>query len=114
MTILRALQIAAAVITVVVGLVALLFPRRVIGFTGLEPLGGRGVTEIRAVLGALFVALGAAPLFLKVDATYRMLGIGYLAVGVVRAVSILVDKSSVASNWISLAFEVVLGVILVL
>jgi hypothetical protein len=32
----------------------------------------------------------------------------------VRFVSIFVDKSSVQSNWISLAIEVVLGIILVI
>jgi hypothetical protein len=43
-----------------------------------------------------------------------MLGLGYLAIAVVRAVSILVDRSAVPSNLISLATEIILGVILVL
>lgn len=39
----------------------------------------------------------------------------YLAIAVVRAVSMLVDKSAgVASNQISLVLEIVLGVLLVL
>jgi hypothetical protein len=108
------LQIICAVATILTGLVSLLFPRKVTGFTGLEPRGGRGITEIRSVLGAFFVALGAAPLYLRVDAAFTMLGIAYLAVGAVRAISMLVDRSVEGSNVISLVVEIVFGVILIL
>ena len=43
-----------------------------------------------------------------------MLGIAYLAVGAVRAVSMFVDKSLVQSNYISLTVEIILGIILIL
>jgi hypothetical protein len=36
----------------------------------------------------------------------------YLAIAAVRLVSIFVDKSSVQSNWISLAVEIIFGIIL--
>jgi hypothetical protein len=111
---LEVLQVISAVATILTGLVSLLFPTRVTGFTGLAPRGGRGITEIRAVLGGFFVALGAAPLILGVDAAYTMLGIAYLVVAAVRAVSMFVDKSVEQSNWISLLAEIVFGVILVL
>jgi hypothetical protein len=113
MSAIRILQIVAALATAATGLFSMFAPLKVIGFTGLQPIGGRGVTELRAVLGALFVALGVAPLFLGPTA-YRMLGIGYLAIFAVRAVSMIVDRSVVQSNVISLITEVVLGVILVL
>jgi hypothetical protein len=108
------LQVICAVATIITGLVSLFFPTRVTGFTGLAPRGGRGITEIRAVLGGFFVALGAAPLILGVDATFTMLGIAYLVVAAVRAVSMFVDQSLEQSNWISLLAEIVFGVILVL
>jgi len=108
------LQIICAIATILTGLVSLLFPRRVTGFTGLEPRGGRGITEIRAVLGGFFVALGAAPLMLKADAAFMMLGIAYLVVGVVRLVSMFVDRSVESSNVISLVVELIFGVVLVL
>ena len=38
----------------------------------------------------------------------------YLAIAAVRLVSIFVDKSSVQSNWISLAVEIIFGIILVI
>jgi len=47
-------------------------------------------------------------------AAFRAGGIAYLAVGLVRLVSMFVDRSVMQSNWVSLAFEIVFGVILVL
>ena len=113
MNVLEILQIIAALATAATGLFSLLAPAKITGFTGLQPVGGRGITELRAVLGALFIALGLAPLFLG-PVAYLMLGIGYLAIGAVRAVSMVIDRSVVQSNVISLITEIVLGVILVL
>ncbi len=111
--ILTVLKIIAAVGTIATGLVSLIRPTAVTGFTGLSVTGPRGITEIRSILGALFVALGATPLLLNVPATYQMLGITYLVIGFVRFVSMIVDKSVEPSNVISLIAEVVFGVILV-
>ena len=110
----QVLKIIAAIGTIVTGLVSLLRPLAVRGFTGLEVQGGRGVTEIRSVLGGFFIALGAAPLILNDPVAYQVLGIAYLVVGVTRAVSMFVDKSVVRSNVISLIVEIVFGVVLIL
>lgn len=108
------LQITAAVGTILTGLYSLLRPATLTGFTGLRPEGGRGITEIRAVLGGFFIALGAAPLYLNSPVAYMMLGIAYLGVAVVRGISMFVDKSIVRSNIISLIVEIIFGIILVL
>lgn len=112
--ILTVLKIIAAIATIATGLVSLIRPTAITGFTGLSVTGPRGVTEIRSILGALFVALGATPLLLNVPATYQMLGIAYLVIGFVRLVSMIVDKSVEPSNVISLIVEIVFGVILVI
>lgn len=114
MTFLQVLKYTGAVITILVGLVALFRPDSVTGFTGLQPDGSRGVSEIRSVLGGLFIAIGLAPFILNDPTAYKMLGITYLGIGAVRAVSILIDGASQGSNLISLAFEIVFGVILVI
>jgi hypothetical protein len=111
---LQILQIVAAALTILTGLVALVRPLAITGFTGLKPEGGRGITEIRVILGALFIALGATPLVLDEPVAYLMLGITYLSLAVVRAISIIVDKSAVGSNILSVVVEIVLGVVLVL
>jgi hypothetical protein len=84
------------------------------GFTGLEAVGGRGITEIRAILGGLFIGLGGAVLYFNKPETYQMLGITYLVIAVVRTISMFADKSVVQSNIVSIVFEVVFGILLML
>jgi hypothetical protein len=114
MSFLAILQIIAAVGTIATGLVALLRPRAIQGFIGLNAPGGRGVTELRSIFGGFFIALGAVPLVFNDPLTYAMLGIAYLTVAAVRAISMFLDDSVDNSNWISLAVEIVFGVILIL
>ena len=113
MNLLEILKIAVAIATVLTGLVSLFWPLRVRGFTGLEVNGGRGVTEIRSILGGVFVGLGAAVLILNDPAAYITLGITYLVVAVIRTISMFIDKSVERSNIISVVTEVIMGIILV-
>ncbi len=106
------LRYAVLAATVASGLVLLVRPESVSGFTGLAPDSARGVTEIRSAMGGVFIALGLAPLFLKTPAE-RVLGLVYLAIAAVRAPFMFADGSAgEQSNWISLAFEVVAAAIL--
>jgi hypothetical protein len=107
------LKIIAALATAATGLLGFIKPSSTYGFIGLSANGARGVSEIRAIFGGLFIALGIAPLFLG-PAAYRMLGIGYLGIAVARTISIVIDKSYAQSNIISLVIEIVLGIILVI
>lgn len=108
------LKIIAALGTVVTGLFSLIKPRAVFAFTGLRADGGRGITEIRSILGAFFVGLGLMGLYFRSPQPYMMLGFTYLLVGVVRFVSMFVDDSVEKSNIISVIVEVVFGIILVI
>lgn len=112
--VIKILQLIAVIATILTGLVSLINPLGIQGFTGLTAPGGRGITEIRSILGGLFIGLGIAVFLLGTRETYQMLGIMYLAIGVVRFASIFLDKSSTQSNWISLAVEIIFGVILLL
>ena len=112
--VLNILKIIAGVATIITGLVSLFWPMNVQDFTGLIPNGGRGITEIRTILGALFVGFGGAVLFLNTPEGYLVLGITYLVMALARGVSILVDDSMISSNVISFFAELVLGIILIL
>jgi len=114
MEILEILQIIAAIATIITGLISLIRPLAVRGFTGLDVSGPRGITEIRAVLGGAFIGLGLAPFILDVQAAYQVLGIVYLVIGGIRAVAMIIDKSIVQSNVVSLLVEIVFGVLLLL
>ena len=114
MSILEILKLLAGIATILTGMFSLFWPLQIRGFTGLEVKGGRGVTEIRAILGGVFIGLGAAVIFLNDPLAYQTLGITYLVVAVVRAISMYVDKSIVKSNIISVLAEVALGIILII
>lgn len=108
------LKMIAGAATIITGAVSLFWPLKVLGFTGLDVNGGRGITEIRTILGALFIGLGAAVLYFNTQQTYQVLGITYLALAVARGVSMFLDDAVVSSNVISFFAELVFGVILVL
>ena len=114
MTVLEILQLIAAIVTIVIGLVSLIWPRSIMGFTGLIVPGARGITEIRAILGGTFVGLGIAPIILNAPEAYLMLGIVYLVIAVARTIGLVLDRSTEFSNLISLGAEIVFGVLLVI
>jgi len=108
------LKIIVAAGTIAAGAVSVISPERAGRFTGLTLESARGISEVRAVLGGLFIGLGVAVLVFRTVAAYRTLGIGYLAIAAVRAASIHFDQAPTGSNWMSLAFELVFGVILLI
>jgi hypothetical protein len=113
-SVLNILKIIVAIGTIATGLISLVKPEAVYGFTGLRAEGGRGITEIRSILGAFFIGLGVMALYYRSPQPYTMLGVTYLLVGVVRFISMFVDKSVVQSNIISVIVEIVFGIILVI
>ncbi len=108
------LKIIACAATIITGAVSLFWPLKVLGFTGLEVNGGRGITEIRTILGALFIGLGAAVLYFNTQETYQVLGITYITMAVIRGMAMFVENAVVSSNVISFLAELIFGVILVL
>jgi hypothetical protein len=113
MDILQILKIICALATVATGFISLLRPRSIKGFTGLEATGPRGITEIRAVMGGLFIGLGLAPILLWVPPVFHALGIAYLAIAAVRTGSMFLDRSVMQSNVVSLIVEIAFGIVLV-
>lgn len=108
------IKLAVAILTVLVGAYALFWPKAALDFTGLAAPTGRGISEVRAVLGGLFIGLGAAVLYMNRPEAYVILGVTYLAIAAARMVSIVVDQAAVSSNWISLVTEIIFGVLLIL
>ncbi|WKZ38044.1 MAG: DUF4345 family protein [Anaerolineales bacterium] len=114
MNILQILQYSGCILTALVGAYAMVAPKNTVGFTGLAPQGGRGITEIRVVFGMFFIVLGLFPILAGSAVAFQMLGYAYLFVGIARSISIFADKSGTQSNWYSVIFEIVFGVILIL
>ncbi len=114
MLLIKILQYIAVIVTLLTGLYSLIRPRAIKGFTGLEASSPRATTEIRSVMGGTFVGLGLAALLLPTREVFMTLAIVYAAIAVIRAISMVLDRSVVQSNIISLITEVVLVIILVL
>jgi len=114
MTFLFWLKIILAVATMAFGVMSIVSPSAAERFTGLTAAGPRGISEIRAVLGGLFVGLGLAAVIYRTASAFGTVGIGYLVIGVVRAASIYFDKAPTPSNWLSLAFEFAFGILLLI
>lgn len=114
MTVMRIIHLVIAVVTIGFGLLSVLAPQAALRFTGLAAPSGRGISEVRAVLGGVFVGLGIAALLYQTRAAFGTVGIVYLVIAVVRIASIFIDDASTASNWGSLAFEVVCGILLLI
>ena len=111
---LQIVKISIGIATILTGAASLFWPLKIQGFTGLKANGGRGITEIRTILGALVIGLGAAALYFNMPQTYQMLGIAYLVMALVRGISMFVDDSVVSSNIISVVVELAFGVVLVI
>ncbi len=114
MTFLFWIKVIVAVATIGFGVMSIVSPPAAERFTGLTAADPRGVSEIRAVLGGLFVGLGLAALIYRTAAAFGTVGIGYLLIAVVRAASIYFDHAATPTNWASLAFEIVFGVLLLI
>jgi hypothetical protein len=108
------LQILIAILTIVLGAFVIIRPTAIYNFTGLSANGVRGITEVRAIFGGLFVALGAAPLMLNAPAAYKMLGIVYIGIAVTRIGSMVSEPCFERSNLISLFSELIFGALLLL
>jgi hypothetical protein len=108
------LLILIAILTIILGAFVIVRPTAIYNFTGLSANGIRGITEIRAIFGGLFVALGAAPLMLNTPAAYKMLGIVYIGIAVTRIGSMVNEPCFEKSNLISLFSELLFGALLLL
>jgi len=108
------LKYVAVAVTLVTGLISIFWPGSIQGFTGLVASSPRATSEIRAVMGGVFVGLAVAVVLFRTPEAFKMLGIAFAAIALVRGISIVVDHAAVQSNLISLASEIVLALILIL
>lgn len=103
---------AGAVITLGLGLLGLFAPARAAGFTSIQPVGLIGKSEIRATYGGLFAALGLACLLTQAPGVFLAAGLAWTGAAVGRTFSVVVDGSRSAKNFGAIAFELIIGLLL--
>jgi Domain of unknown function (DUF4345) len=113
----------AGTIILLLGLAALVYPQRVIGFLGyavMSPSDAAAVLgEVRATYGGLFAVMGLFTLIAAANPVAnrsRLLFVGLLWLGACggRLVGVFVDGNPGIFGWGALAFELVVGGALVI
>ena len=108
------LNIAAGFLTIVFGCFGFLAPRYTMGALHLKTDGSTmGLSEIRASVGCLFVAMGIACIYLAEPMAYAMLGIAYVGASAGRLLSLIIDKPPFSKAFIYFAIEAALALWLV-
>lgn len=115
----RQFAFIAAGLTLVWGLLGLLNPLLMVRIVGLDVVDPRGLSEARAVFGALFVLLGALMLWAASargapPAYLRIPGILVLGEAAGRLASIVIDGVVSPLNIVFLAGELIIGVLALL
>lgn len=88
------LAMLGALLTIGFGLLGALAPRRAANFVGISPLGGPGLSEVRATYGGLFIALGGSCLYLQSPHAYFVAGAAWSGAAALRLPSLILDKGS--------------------
>lgn len=108
------INIFVMVATIGFGLIGWLLPKRTMKMLGLSTVGKRlGISEIRAVNGALFVGLGVGAIALSEPIAFAVVGFAYAGAALGRLTSIVIDRSGTAASWCFFSVEAVFGGFLV-
>lgn len=94
------------------GLLGILAPHRAARLVSIQPLGGLGVSEIRATYGGLFVAMGLSCLWFQSPHAYLVAGASWMGAGLIRFPSLLLDKGSFPKALGGAALELTIGFLL--
>lgn len=114
MTIFDALNVLGAILTILFGLLGLLFPRKASELTGLQAPTKAAFAEFRGTFGGAFVAIGVVPLILGSPAGFLVSASCWWGAAIGRGVSMVVDKGYRDSkNLAGLVLEGVIGLLLV-
>ena len=106
--------VLGATVSIVAGLLGLIWPKRVSRVIGLELLGPLGVSEFRATYGGLFIGAGCAVLVIGSADAALVLGAAWLGAFATRVASVAVDRNASKENIAGCAIELGVGALLVL
>jgi len=106
--------VLGASVSVLAGMLGLIWPKQVSRVIGLELPGPLGISEFRATYGGLFIGAGVAVLVLGSADAAVVLGVAWLGAFAGRVVSLVVDRSMSKENLAGCAIELAVGGLLVL
>lgn len=98
-----------ALVTTGLGIFGLFFPAGAASFVGIIPDGERGISEIRATYGGLFLAMGLVAVVAQSNDIFRVVGFAWLGAAGGRAFSVVRDNSRSGSNLGAIVMEGLIG-----
>lgn len=98
-----------ALVTFGLGVFGLFSPLGVAQFVGIQPDGERGVSEIRATYGGLFLALGLFAIIAQNTDVFRVVGVGWIGAASARSFSFVRDNSRSGANLGAIVMEAAIG-----
>jgi hypothetical protein len=101
-----------SLITLGLGLFGLFWPLAAARLVGIEPDGARGISEIRATYGGIFLAIGIYATIVQSDVVFRALAVAWCGAAAARAFSYVHDESRSASNLAAIVVEAAVGIMM--
>lgn len=98
-----------AVLTTVLGVLALLFPVSVARVLGVEAKNPLGNSELRATYGGFFIGLGLGGWIAQSSTVFAVVGGAWCMAGIVRLLSIGFERSLSSKNVVGAGLELVVG-----
>jgi hypothetical protein len=102
------LQSIGAIISMLLGIVALFYPSKTEQFVSIKSVGKEGLSEIRATYGGFFFGISVFALVAQNSLVFMALGIGWISAAIVRLVTIILG-SYTSKNLAGVLFEAVIG-----
>jgi len=104
------LQQIGAVLSVILGLLAVFFPRTIEKLVSIQAVGKLGVSEIRATYGGFFLGISIFALYSQDKNAFIALGLGWLSAALVRLGTFIFGNAT-RENAGGIIFEAVIGLL---
>lgn len=104
------LQNSAAGISLLLGLIAILFPNKIEAFVSVKSIGKEGQSEIRATYGGFFFGISLFALLSQNSFVFMALGVGWISAAIVRLITLILG-SYTSKNLQAVLFEAVIGLL---
>ncbi len=97
-----------AAISLILGIVAIIWPSRIAAFVCVKSIGKEGMSEIRATYGGFFVGISLFVIATQNSQAFVLLGCGWICAAVVRFVTLFFGFAT-PKNIGGVIFEIVIG-----
>jgi hypothetical protein len=97
-----------AIISLVLGIVAIIWPTKTESFVSVQSIGKEGLSEIRSTYGGFFAGLAVYAMIVQIPEVFIALGLGWLGAALVRTVT-LIFGSLTKKNVAAVFFEGIIG-----